>query len=171
MYKLIDWEFYKTEKVDMQDIPSVLNNTSEYISSKIKLELENEDIWKPANPKIKLNPKNSVTDKPQAWEKDWKWYYNYEWAIQEAEYLWKKIPTKDKWEELIDSWVKLPFSGYRVTSTGQFSSQGTYGYYWSSSPYSSYLPYAYFANFYVWGGIIANNTNRAYGFSLRCLKN
>jgi uncharacterized protein (TIGR02145 family) len=64
--------------------------------------------------------------------------------------------------------MKLPYAGYRYWHHGQYYSQGTYGFYWSSSPNSTN---AYNAYFYSGGGSTANNNNRGYGFSLRCVKN
>lgn len=63
--------------------------------------------------------------------------------------------------------LRLPRSGYRNHSDGSWANQGSYGEYWSSSPSSSS---ARNANFDASGGNIANNLNRAYGFSVRCLK-
>lgn len=59
-------------------------------------------------------------------------------------------------------------SGNRNNSDGSWNNQGSNGNYWSSSPSSSN---ARNANFNASGGNIANNNNRANGFSVRCLKN
>lgn len=72
---------------------------------------------------------------------------------------------------LLRSTIRIPFSGYRNHSGGSFGSQGSNGCYWSSSPNSSGLQYAYYAYFNSGGGNIAYNNSRAIGFSARCLKN
>ena len=142
------------------------------------IKLETENLWKPQNPEIKINPIKTSETIPQAWEEDWNWYYNFPWAQAEAEYLWKSIPTKEQWEQICepywDDWEKLskelnmPMSGYRNRKNGQYYGQGTYGYYWSSSPNSQY---SYYANFNSGGGVIINDYDAcAYGFSVRCIK-
>ena len=64
--------------------------------------------------------------------------------------------------------LKLPAAGHRDYSTGATGSQGTYGYYWSSSPYSTDARYLYFSSTYV---NPAYDNYRAYGFTLRFLQN
>ena len=99
-----------------------------------------------------------------------------------------RMPTEDECEELIDSctwtWTTLNgVNGYQVTgSTGNsiflpaagyyngttLNSAGSYGYYWSSTPYGSNTKYAYVLYFYsgrrstVWSGY-----RRCYGRSVR----
>ncbi len=89
-----------------------------------------------------------------------------------------RIPTETELNAERTSWssnnaagafaspLKLPLAGYRDLSNGSLNFVGTYGYYWSStfvSPSSRYL------NF---NSSNANMTaaNRAYGRSVRCLK-
>ncbi|WP_319504050.1 DUF4906 domain-containing protein [Bacteroides graminisolvens] len=59
-------------------------------------------------------------------------------------------------------------SGLRVYSTGAFYNVGSYGYFWSASPYSAYGYYLYFDS----GGFVypAYNFSRANGFGIRCVK-
>lgn len=64
--------------------------------------------------------------------------------------------------------LKLPLAGSRGWNDGQYYSQGSYGYYWSSSPSSEYSYTAFFGS---GGGNIENANGRGVGFSLRCLKN
>lgn len=79
------------------------------------------------------------------------------------------MPDNTEWEQIIDSgWIPESFAGYRSWSNGQYYYQGSYGYYWSSSPYSQHPYYAYF---YSGGGNIAPYNGRGSGFSVRCLKN
>lgn len=65
--------------------------------------------------------------------------------------------------------LMLPPAGYRHWTTGKYSFQGGYGFYWSSSPTSTIAFYMGFgpANVYP----TYSNYGRAYGLSLRCLKN
>ena len=63
--------------------------------------------------------------------------------------------------------LHLPAAGYRSTG-GTLNYQGSYGFYWSSSPYSTYAYYLYFDS----GSVNPTSIgNRANGFSVRCLKN
>lgn len=62
--------------------------------------------------------------------------------------------------------LKLPMAGYRGYTTGSFTSEGTYGFYWSStvaSPSSNYLKFNSTAASVV-------SSARAYGGSVRCIK-
>ena len=69
--------------------------------------------------------------------------------------------------DTIRSTLKLPLSGYRNWAAGTYGSQGSGGYYWSSSPNGSNSPAA---NFTPGGGTIASNNARANGFSVRCVR-
>lgn len=109
------------------------------------------------------------------WEKDGKFYFTWEAAIREAEAQGLRVPTKEEWEEsfgiiwedkLFD-FLKLNLSGYRNYSNGYYGTQGSDGYYWSSTPNGTD---AYIAYFYSGGGYIANFYSRGDGFSVRCLK-
>ena len=66
-----------------------------------------------------------------------------------------------------NSLLKLPSGGYRVYSSAGLSSVGSYGYYWSSTVNGVY---AYLPAFYATNVVPANSDYRAYGFSVRCLK-
>ena len=81
----------------------------------------------------------------------------------------KRMPTNDEWEKLIKAGRthNMPLSGYRNGGNGTYYSQGSYGYYWSSSPTGTYSYYAYFL---PGSGNIAGNGSRADGFSVRCVK-
>lgn len=97
------------------------------------------------------------------------------------------VPTQSEWWSAIStlngaltntaSWqndttlastLKLPLAGYRHYSSAAYNSQGTNGYYWASSPTGTY---GYNASLSATQVYPANNTLRAYGFSVRCLKN
>lgn len=61
-----------------------------------------------------------------------------------------------------------PASGYRYDSAGAFYGVGTYGYYWSAAPFSTY---GCILTFNSSGGVNpANGSYRAYGFSVRCVQ-
>ena len=61
-----------------------------------------------------------------------------------------------------------PASGYRSKDDGGLFVVGSIGYYWSASPYSYY---AYYLIFYGNGEVIPSiDSNRANGFSVRCLQ-
>lgn len=90
-----------------------------------------------------------------------------------------KIPTETDWSEIVDlenisnpatalaSNLKLPGTGYRSNTTGNFTFVGQRGYYWSSTPSSSGGKYLYV------GSISANasaGAPRGQGATLRCMK-
>ena len=90
-----------------------------------------------------------------------------------------RIPTDAEWATEHTSWtsqkaagaiaspLKLPMAGYREFRDGSVYSVGTGGFYWSStdsgSPNSKML-------FFDSGSASTQTYNRAYGFSVRCLK-
>jgi uncharacterized protein (TIGR02145 family) len=64
-----------------------------------------------------------------------------------------------------------PAAGGRSYSRGSASNGGSYGYYWSASPYSSSAIYAAHLIFNSGGGIsVYYNNVRANGFSVRCVR-
>ncbi|MDR3118865.1 MAG: fimbrillin family protein, partial [Mediterranea sp.] len=63
-----------------------------------------------------------------------------------------------------------PAAGYRLTSSGSLANVDSYGYYWSASPNSSASANALLLNFYYANIYVYYNTSRAYGFSVRCVK-
>jgi len=62
--------------------------------------------------------------------------------------------------------LKLPVAGYRFNINGSLFNVGTFGYYWSSTVSSTNSRSLYFYS----SNAIMNNYNRAFGFSVRCLK-
>lgn len=58
----------------------------------------------------------------------------------------------------------FPALGYRSYGNGKFYSAGSNGNYWFGSPLSSNL------NFYSYSLYVSNLYNRAFGFSVRCVK-
>ena len=121
----------------------------------------------------------------------------YDWRVPQNDNLWGDvnktnnpcpngwhIPLQTEWDTaminigmktcttnclvgMATSTLKLSAAGYRVFSTGAFFDRGVYGYYWSSSPYSTNAYNLFFYSTYV---NPADNSLRASGFSLRCLK-
>jgi uncharacterized protein (TIGR02145 family) len=60
----------------------------------------------------------------------------------------------------------LPAAGYRNQGSSTLGNAGTIGYYWSSTPYSTYSYYLYFSS----GGVSpGSNYYRANGYSCRCI--
>jgi len=89
------------------------------------------------------------------------------------------VPTQPEWATVagyfspqtsvgaFNSTLKLPLAGYRVHIDAALYYRGSYGYYWSSSPSGTNASNLSFDS----GGVDpANANNRAYGFSVRCVK-
>ncbi|MDP2091015.1 MAG: FISUMP domain-containing protein [Candidatus Gracilibacteria bacterium] len=72
------------------------------------------------------------------------------------------------YNSLIASKLRLPFAGNRYSSNGKYYDQSTNAGYWSSTPNSIY---AYYLRFNTSLISPAYSNYRAYGFSVRCLKN
>ena len=69
-------------------------------------------------------------------------------------------------------YFNIPFAGLRNYSSAALNGQGSYGLYWSSSPYGSDYPYRARFLYLDSSNVDANNIYyRAYGFSVRCFKN
>ena len=83
---------------------------------------------------------------------------------------WSIADTFGAWNNNTDTFnsnLKLPSAGHRSHITGLLIRQGTFGYYWSSTVSGTY---ARLLNFF--GTAAATyGSNRANGFSVRCLKN
>ena len=99
-----------------------------------------------------------------------------------------RVPTEAEWEAEWDSWdgnldstppsannnregainspLKLPVAGNRIHSTGGLSNVGSNGYYWSSTVSGSIASYLRFIS----SNASMPSSNRAYGASVRCLK-
>jgi hypothetical protein len=75
------------------------------------------------------------------------------------------------WDATLDNFqsdLKLPLAGARDWSNGNLNFQGSFGYYWSSSPSGIY---AWSLDFNPSNIYPANNAYHADGFSIRCFKN
>ena len=117
---------------------------------------------------------------------------NYDWRSPQNNNLWQgvngtnnpcpegfRVPTSAEWTAERASWssqnsagafaspLKLPVAGYRYYgSYGSLNYVGSSGLYWSVTVNGSYAQYL---DFYS-GSAGTGDLNRAYGFSVRCLK-
>ena len=127
----------------------------------------------------------------------WAGLARYDWSSPQNDNLWWNttntniarqwpcptnyhVPTQPEWVAIHTAWwwwtnwtnlsntLKLPIAGYRDRRDGSMSSQGTFGYYWASSPY---VTHGYSLLFRSTGIYPSNGDDRAYGFSVRCFKN
>ena len=115
----------------------------------------------------------------------------YDWRNPQNDNLWQgvngtnnpcpsgyRLPTEAEWEAERTSWssnnsagafgspLKLPVAGYRNRSNGSLSSVGSGGGYWSSTVGGTHSRYLYFYS----SNAFMLSINRAYGYSVRCLK-
>jgi hypothetical protein len=115
----------------------------------------------------------------------------YDWRSVQNDNLWQgvagvnnpcpsgyRIPTDTELEQERLSWatnnsagafaspLKLPMAGYRDVSAGSLVDVGTSGFYWSSTVSTIYPRFSYFDSV----GATMGYASRAYGFSVRCLK-
>ena len=127
------------------------------------------------------------------YEKDGRRYHTWEEAMDAAKSVGKRLPTREEWKALCNlgsTWdderkgrwfggnhdsdhkgsLFLPAAGLRYGNSGEVAGTSSDGYYWSSSPYygGSYNAGGlYFYSGYVYP---LYNTNRAFGFSVRCVR-
>jgi uncharacterized protein (TIGR02145 family) len=115
----------------------------------------------------------------------------YDWRSPQNNNLWQgvsgtnnpcpsgwRIPTETEWNNERLSWstndyngayaspLKLTAGGYRNCSSGSLDDVGSHGYYWSSTVSGTYARYLYFYSTNAYMYILS----RAYGFSVRCVK-
>ena len=64
--------------------------------------------------------------------------------------------------------MQVPFIGYRYSDSSAYS--GSYGGYWSSSPYGSAV-YAYHFRLYPTYLVASRDDYRGQGYAVRCFKN
>jgi uncharacterized protein (TIGR02145 family) len=127
------------------------------------------------------------------YEKDGRHYYTWQEAIDAARSVGKRLPTREELKALYylnSTWdderkgrwfggnhdsdhkgsLFLPAAGLLYSNSGELANTSSYGYYWSSSPnYGGHL-YAGYLNFNSGNVLPLNNNNRAYGFSVRCVR-
>lgn len=120
------------------------------------------------------NPEGDVTEileGPYAGEQ----YFQNDGALErELAKAGKRTMTPEEWDSFVErhaDWMiqNLPLAGYCYYSSAAYYSQGTNGYYWASSPAGSYYGYSVYLS--ATQVLPANNSFRAYGLSVRCLKN
>ena len=127
------------------------------------------------------------------YEKDGRHYYTWDEAMEAAKSVGKRLPTREEWEALCDlgsTWdderkgpwfggnhdsdhkgsLFLPAAGWIDIYSGELANTSSYGYYWSSSPY--YGGNSYAGNLSFASGLVSplSNSNRASGFSVRCVR-
>jgi uncharacterized protein (TIGR02145 family) len=92
-----------------------------------------------------------------------------------------RLPTSVEWNEERSSWssldaagafaspLKLPVAGIRYNSNGSLDKSGSFGFYWSSTVVGAYSRSLHFYS-YNGGNAYMDYNYRAYGFSVRCIK-
>ena len=133
----------------------------------------NSDGWK----KITVDDNfYLVNSKEDIWEfADGKYQgeqlFTWDAAMRETEKAGKKIPTNKEFSEILKTKSDMPnlvLAGYRSTD-GTFSGRTTFAGFWSSSQYDAsgaWNQFLYSGDATVGGGYYG----KAYGFSMRCLK-
>jgi uncharacterized protein (TIGR02145 family) len=127
------------------------------------------------------------------YEKDGHHYYTWHEAMEAARSVGKRLPTREEWEALCDlgsTWdderkgrwfggnhdsdhkgsLFLPAAGLRSLSSGKLAYTSSFGFYWSSSPGYGGSNYAGSLDFYSGAVTPLNGSNRAFGFSVRCVR-
>lgn len=127
------------------------------------------------------------------YEKDGHHYYTWHEAMEAAKSVGKRLPTREELKALCDlgsTWdgkrkgrwfggnhdsdhkgsLILPAAGLRSYNSGELANPSSYGYYWSSSPYCGGTNGA--GSLYFYSGAVNPllNSNRALGFSVRCVR-
>ena len=159
----------KTTELELDSITLELaEKVVEYWKNKQKkktYELEDENL--------RVEPE--YVDNVTVFEKDGQQYFTFDAAIIHAKRLGKIIPTKEQWKTICEEYsldelkrMLPPLAGFRSLSSAAYNAQGTYGYYWASSPTGSYGYLVYLSATQVYP---AGSNNRALGLSVRCLKN
>ena len=115
----------------------------------------------------------------------------YDWRSPQNDNLWQglsginnpcpsgyRLPTLAEWQAERTSWtsnnaagaytspLRLPVAGGRTGGNGALYTVGSYGYYWSSTIDGPFSRFLYFNS----SGADMTSSIRAFGFSVRCLK-
>ena len=91
------------------------------------------------------------------------------WGTINGNSSWGTKCTSAQWTALAaKGCVFLPAAGYRAGSS--VSNAGSYGDYWSSSPYTSDVNYAYYVDFNSGSLSPANFNYRSFGLSVRLVR-
>lgn len=127
------------------------------------------------------------------YEKDGHHYYTWQEAMDAAKSVGKRLPTLQEWEALCDlgsTWddelkgrwfggnhnsdhkgsLFLPAAGLRYSNSDELADTGSSGCYWSSSPNYGGSNYAGYLSFYSGNVYPLHLYSRAYGFSVRCVR-
>ena len=127
------------------------------------------------------------------YEKDGHHYYTWKEAMDAAKSVGKRLPTREELKALCDlgsTWddklkgrwfggnhdsdhngsLFLPAAGLRSNYSGELADTSSYGYYWSSSPNYGGSNGAGYLSFYSGYVYPLSNNLRAYGFSVRCVR-
>lgn len=127
------------------------------------------------------------------YEKNGRHYYTWQEAIDAARSVGKRLPTREELKALCDlgsTWdderkgrwfggnhdsdhkgsLFLPAAGLRNINSGELARTSSNGYYWSSSPV--YGGNSSAGNLYFYSGDVypLDYSNRAFGFSVRCVR-
>ena len=95
--------------------------------------------------------------------------YQYMESVSEANFLWSD-EYKGRILTVASPNVFFPASGYRHYSEKSLNRVGSYGYYWSASPYKYTTSNQYGRSFYFYSGYkYFDHNNRSYGFSVRAV--
>jgi hypothetical protein len=124
-------------------------------------------------------PKNKIDEPATAWIHD-----PCSQVSDGSDKTWR-LPTSSEWAQIcvnnypentgkglrfkpdgINTSVFLPAAGLRYRTNGALSNVGSLGYYWSSVPSNTNTSNLFFT---TTGITPASNSNRAYGFSVRCV--
>ncbi len=89
-----------------------------------------------------------------------------EWNDERLSWVQAPISSSNDADGAFDSPLKLPAAGYRDRSDGSLFSVGSFGSYWSSTVSGTLAWYLFFNS----SSASMFATNRAFGFSVRCLK-
>ena len=132
MYKLIDWKFYETREIPMQNILDILNSTSKTCCARqseyLLVKLQDKKLWN------------------WCYNHNWYTYFKYDAALRfnsDKKINGYHLPTiqemKDvfKWKTVneLQEEIWFVFSGYRGTDW-DFNDEGNEENFWSCSPTS-----------------------------------
>ena len=187
-YKLIDWEFYETRKIDMQDVLDILNSKDKTIS--IVPQIEETNLYIKSDSSWKEEMKNwvkTITNwkwiwEYSEWELKWEQIFTQQAAKDVAKLQGKTLPSIEQWWQIIQGvnpnikldwgWqddtsirtaLKLKLVGY-LSPYGDFNYQGDYGFFWSSTAGRS-------VGFDKSQVFPSDDNYTEYAFSVRCLNN
>ena len=130
--------------------------------------------WKKIKSKNGVNLKvNAIGDVWELLDGEGKGDQKFTWdaAEREAKKQGKRIPTDEQFTELLKTKEDMPnivFSGYRGIDTN-CCNRGTNTFYWSSSQDAASIAWNWHLSS-SYSTVFRNPGSKAYGFSVRCLK-